>query len=339
MSAPGNVRIGPVLALPAVLRDLGVEPLRAFAQAGVDSRLFDDPDSRMPLAALGGLLEACVALTSCRHFGLLVGSRFDLAAFGPLGTLLRNAPTVGDAVRELLLHLHLHDRGAAPVLLRTEPSFVTLGYSLYRHGLPATAQIHDAVIAIGHRMLAELCGRAWKAQRVQFAHGRPAQVAPYRRAFGPSVEFDAQVSGIVFASSWLDRPIEGADAGLHKLAARAIRDAEARGSIGLSEPVQGMLHQMMLGGMANAEAVARALGLHERTLRRRLREEGKSLRQLINQTRFELAQQLLQNTGLPVSEIAAALQYADASAFARAFNGWAQTSPRQWRLAAAAAPR
>jgi AraC-like DNA-binding protein len=62
-----------------------------------------------------------------------------------------------------------------------------------------------------------------------------------------------------------------------------------------------------------------------------LSEEGTSLQQLINQTRFDLAQQLLQNTGLPVSEIASALQYADPNAFSRAFRNWANLSPSQWR--------
>jgi AraC-like DNA-binding protein len=44
---------------------------------------------------------------------------------------------------------------------------------------------------------------------------------------------------------------------------------------------------------------------------------------LINQTRYELARQLLQNTDLPVSGIAAALQYANPNAFSRAFGKWA----------------
>jgi AraC-like DNA-binding protein len=125
--------------------------------------------------------------------------------------------------------------------------------------------------------------------------------------------------------------IQGADATLHGVLAKAIRDTEASGPLTFTEQVQAVLHQMLLSGTASAGAVAQLFAVPERTLRRRLSEEGTSLQQLINQTRFDLAQQLLQNTGLPVSEIAAALQYADPNAFSRAFRNWANLSPSQWR--------
>jgi AraC-like DNA-binding protein len=332
MSGPGDVRIGPVLELPAVLAELGVSPHRAFAQAGIDPKLFQDPDSRVPIETLGSLFDTCVALTGCHHFGLLVGERFELNGFGPLGYLLRHSATVGEAIRSLLLHLHLHDRGAAPLFLAPDPVSVILGYSVYRHGTPAVDQILDAVVAIGYRILAELCGPGWKPMRVQFSHSRPGGSAPYRRVFRSNVSFDADVSGLVFASSWLDKPIEGADATLHALVAKAIRDAKANGSMSFADQVEGVLPQMLLSGMASAVAVARLFAIHERTLRRRLKEEGKSLQQLINQTRFELAQQLLDNTGLSVSAIATALRYDDPNAFSRAFRNWANVSPTQWRV-------
>jgi AraC-like DNA-binding protein len=71
--------------------------------------------------------------------------------------------------------------------------------------------------------------------------------------------------------------------------------------------------------------------MHERTLRKRLTAERTSLHQLVSQTRFELAKQLLENTELPLAEIASALRYADAAVFSRAFRSWSMTSPRQWR--------
>ncbi|MBI1283458.1 MAG: helix-turn-helix domain-containing protein [Thiobacillus sp.] len=331
MSAPGDVRVGPILAIPDILTELGVSPQRAFAEAGVDPRLFQDPENRIQIESLGRLLETCVALTGCHCFGLRVGERFDLKGFGPLGYLLRNSATVGEAIRSLLLHLHLHDRGAAPVLLAPDPSRVILGYSVYRHGTPAIAQILDAAIAIGYRILTELCGPTWKPLRVQFSHSRPGSIVAYRRVFRSNISFEAEVSGIAFASSWLEKPIEGADPTLRDLVAKAILDAQANRPMNFGDQVERALPQMLLSGMASTEAVARLFAIHERTLRRRLEEEGKSLQQLINQTRFELAKQLLENTVLSISEIAAALRYDDPNAFSRAFRHWALVSPTQWR--------
>jgi len=82
---PGEFRVGPVFAIPALLTELGVRSERAFARAGVDSRLFEDPGSRISLQALGNLFDTCVAPTECAHFGMLVGERFDMKGFGQVG--------------------------------------------------------------------------------------------------------------------------------------------------------------------------------------------------------------------------------------------------------------
>ena len=112
---------------------------------------------------------------------------------------------------------------------------------------------------------------------------------------------------------------------------RAIDQASANSSMRFIDVVRGALHQMVLSGTASAQNVALLFGIHERTLRKRLTAERTSLQQLVSQTRYELAKQLLENTELPLSEIAAALRYADAAVFSRAFRSWSETSPREWR--------
>lgn len=333
-SDPGDLRIGPVLAVPDILTEMGARPATVFARAGVDPALFREPESRIPFEALGALLQACVAATGCRHFGLMVGQRFDLKGLGAIGYLMRNEASVGDALRSLVQHLHLHDRGASPILLALDHGSVILGYSIYRHGTPATDQVYDAAVAIGYGILRGLCGPSWRPLRTQFSHGRPADTSPFRRLFGRDICFDADVSGLVLDSSSLERPVEGADAGLRELIAASIHEAEGRSRMSFSDEVSIGLHQMILSGTATSAAIAHVFGLHERTLRRRLQNEGTSLQRLINEARFELARQLLQNTGLSIGDIAMSLQYADPNAFTRAFRSWAQVSPTAWRARA-----
>jgi AraC-like DNA-binding protein len=145
------------------------------------------------------------------------------------------------------------------------------------------------------------------------------------------VIFNAAVSGIAFSSDWLQLPVEGADNAAHGMIAKALLEAEASDPLDFSEQVQIVLHQMVLSGNASANSIAEQLGISERTLRRRLEAEGANLMQLVNRVRFELAQQLLQDTDLSVSGIATALQYSDPNAFSRAFHTWSTLSPTQWR--------
>jgi AraC-like DNA-binding protein len=327
----GEVRIGPVAAIPDVLRKFGVAPNRPFARAGVPVGVFKNPENRIAFEALGRLFAECSTATSCPHFGLLVGECFELDGLGAIGYLMRNSATVGEALRALLLHLYLHDRGAVPILINLDASYVLLGYSIYRHETPGASHLYDVAIAIGCRVLRAICGASWKPAHVQFSHVRPKDARPYRRILGPDVRFDAEVSGIVFAASWLDRTIPGADPNLRELAMSAIQQSGADSTMGFADIVRGALHQMVLGGTSAAESVALLFGIHERTLRKRLTVEGTSLQQLVSQTRFELAKQLLENTQLPISEIASALHFADAAVLSRAFRNWSRTSPRDWR--------
>jgi AraC-like DNA-binding protein len=330
-SMAGNVRIGPLMAIPDVLTELGVAPRRAFARAGADLRLFRNPESRIPFEALAQLLTVCADLTGCGHFGLLAGARFRLQALGEIGHLMRNSATVGDALRALLLHLHLHDRGAVPVLLELEPSSVLLGYSAYGQGATSLAQIYDAAIAIGYRSLQELCGPSWSPTCVQFPHVRPADIAAFRRLFQTRLQFDAEACGVVFASSWLEQPISGTDPAMRHMLKRAIARAEEHAAMSFSEQVACALPQLVLNGASSADDVARCFGIHQRTMRKRLRADGTHLQKLVDQARFGLARQLLRDTGLPVLEVAAALRYSDPNVFSRAFRNWAGASPRQWR--------
>jgi len=329
-SGAGEISVGPIIALPAVLTELGISPRRALAAAGIKAQAFDSPENRLPLADVGRLLTTCVELTNCSHFGLLLGDRFNLRGFGPLGYLLQNSASVGDAVRALVKNLHWHDRGAVPVFLAPTPTTVILGYSVYDHETSAIPQIYDTAIMIGHRILRELCGPGWKPARVQLAYRKPAQPGLYRRYFQSPVQFDADVSGVVFAASDLQRTIAGADPLLYRLVTRAMENATPR-SMSFSDEVREVLYQMVLSGTCSADAVAHLFGFHERTLRRRLADEGNRLHVLVQQARCELAQQMLENTERSVAAIATSLGYDDANAFSRAFRTWAGVSPTTWR--------
>ncbi len=331
--ADGESRIGPLIALPAVLAELGASPQRALRRAGIHGDLFEDPDNRICHQDICRLLSVCETLTGRSDFGLLLGMRFTLGDFGPLGDLMRNSTTVGEALKVLVSHLHFYDRAAIPVKLRMESTNVFLGYSLQHPATAGTGPLRDAAIAVAYRIMGELCGPGWQPREVLLSHRRPPSVKSYQRFYGARVRFDAEYSGLFFAAAWLDHAIAGADPARWNLLFRAQERAETDAAISFAEEVECVLHGLLVGGATSAASVARLFGCSERTLRLKLRAEGTSMQRLLADIRFERARHLLQDTELPVSRIAAALCYADTAVFSRAFLGWAGVSPRQWRAA------
>lgn len=327
----GDARVGPILAVPSILAERGLDPVRVFASVGLDLGLLHDPENRITFQDFGRLLEACADATGCPHFGLLAVERYDHNSLGAVGYLTRNSPTVGEALRCLQLHLHLNDRGAVLFLLRLDADRVALCYSIFWHDTPASSMIYDAALAIAHGALRELCGPSWKPLAVQFAHRRPETTRPYREYFGARPEFGAERCAIVFKASWLDHRIAGADPVLHAILTRAIHQLEVSEPDGLAVQVRRALYPMVFSGTATLDRTARLFSLHERTLRRRLEADGTTFHRLLNDARFEVAQQLLRETQLPAAEIAAILGYSNPGAFSRAFRGWSGRPPRQLR--------
>ena len=326
----GAIRVGPLLGIPALLRELGQDPAAVFCEAGVDPSLFDDPENIIRFHAAGRLLARCVAVSGCNHFGLLLGERTGLEALGLVGVLIEHSPDVGKALQNLVLHLHLHDRGAVPILT-IEGDRVLLGYAVYHPGIEGTRHIHDLAVAIGLNIMKGLCGRDWRPAEVLFSHSRPADLEPYRRLFRSALRFDSERSALVFPKGCLSQPLPGADAKLRRLLEARIAQLESLGAGDLVDQMRRVLRNLLLGGRGSIDQVAEIFGIHRRTLNRRMRARGLTFQELVEEVRYDIARQLLRETDLNIVSVAAVLDYADAAAFTRAFRRWSGTTPAAWR--------
>ena len=72
------------------------------------------------------------------------------------------------------------------------------------------------------------------------------------------------------------------------------------------------------------------IGLHPRTLQRRLRSLGTSYQKVLDEARFELARDRLEGDQ-PISEISTELGFGHLSAFSRTFRRWAGVPPSRYR--------
>jgi AraC-like DNA-binding protein len=326
-----TVRIGTIVALPSILRNLGVDPAEIVAEAGFDLTQFDDPDNRITYAARSHLIAHCAARTGCQHLGLLVGQQIDLQSLGLVGLLVKYSPDVGTALRNLVHFFHLHVRGAVTDL-ETDGDLAILRYEIYQTSAEAIAQITDGAVASMFNILRSLCGPGWKAIEVRLAHRKPNDVRPFRGFFRAPVVFDAEQNAVVFTADWLNHRLPETDPELHRLLLKEIDAIEARHGDNFPGQVRSVLRTALVTDRARSDQVAALFSMHSRTLSRRLNEFGTSFQALLDEGRFEIARQMLEESKMEVSQIAMTLDYADASAFTRAFRRWSGTTPAQWRL-------
>jgi AraC-like DNA-binding protein len=99
----------------------------------------------------------------------------------------------------------------------------------------------------------------------------------------------------------------------------------------LTTDLRRVLRTELLRGTCSASSIARLFSMHRRTMSRHLRTNGLAFRKVADEIRFEIACDLLENTSMALSQVAAVLRYSEMSAFTRAFRRWSGQTPSAWR--------
>jgi AraC-like DNA-binding protein len=269
-----------------------------------------------------------VAATGCQYFGLLVGQRSATSCLGLVGRLMRNAPTLGDAILDLYKNQERYTPGAvAYLMVRDETAY--WGYTAYIPRSPVVEQINDGALAIGVNVMRELVHAS--PDGVLKSRPVPEDVGAYRRCFGVTPRFLAEQYALVFPVSILERPVRGADRELRRILVKPVAEVWAVRRPSVTDSVIRILRARVLFADATLKGVAQDLSMHPQTLNRQLQAEGASFRDLRNQARFDVARELLAGTLIPVTDLALVLGYTEISAFTHAFRRWAGAAPSQWR--------
>lgn len=325
-----TVRVGPLVNLPDILVSLGHPPKPIFEKSGFTLSQFQDPDNKIPFIAGSKLLARCVAETGAHHLGLLLGERSEPSHLGIAGYLLRVAPDVATALKSLLDFLSLHDEGGIPTL-ETNGKVTSLGYAIHLSDTEATEQIYDLSIVMIYKIMQGLCGEKWKPTEIFLMRQSPENLSLYKKFFRVPIHFNTDSSAVAFPSHWLDQSISFADSLLYNHLKKEAQEMLASQDVDLTTELRQLLRQCLMEDACKISNIAQQLGIHERTLNRRLKAEGTTFRQELEQVRYTVSRQLLSATHASVDEISLSLGYADATAFSHAFKRWSGLPPVQWR--------
>lgn len=320
-------RVGALSQLAALIRQLGGDPAALLARADLAEDALDAPDGRVAYPALGRLLREASIQTRCPHLGLLAGRMWHVSDLGIAGEIMRNSTTLGEALQAFAFHHHLNSEGGL-AYLRPQGDVVEFGYAIYRPVATGRELVYDMALTVAFNILRELCGPDFVPTEVLFSHAAPADLWPYRNLFRVSPRFGSETCALRFPAHWMGRRIDGADP--RRLRA-ALQQAAQAGSAPLLEQVPRALRVLLLSGKSSGDDLAQMLSMHRRTLNRRLRAEGLTIQQMLDETHFAVARELLAGTRVSLDDVAATLGYSGVSAFMRTFKRWSGTTPGRWR--------
>lgn len=334
----GMVRAAPLRHIPEVLAGFGlpIEPL--LDEVGLPRNVLAQPENTVPVKTVARLVALCAERAKCPHFGLLAGQKTTPASLGLVGLLMLHSVDVGAALRSLILTLHLNGRAIVPAL-NVREDVATLSVTVYGDDTSGVPQVADFSIALACNVMRALCGSRWVPSEVLFARRAPPDRRPYSRFFKAPLRFGADRTALIFPSDWLTHRVPGANRDMRTTLQQSIAIVLNQQDFDLVAKVRRALFALIVQDDVSVEGVAMMMGMHRRTLNRRLAERGTSIAKVLNEVRFQLARQLLSQTDLPFVEITAALNYTDPSTFTRAFRSWSGITPTAWRSAAVGSAR
>ena len=292
--------------------------------------------SRMTFRSWWAFLEQLQAMLPGEPVGLELGASITPAHLGVLGYLTLSCDSVAEALQRFERYQRLlHDGETATVLLMEEEVAIC-----WDNRFGPSTQLSDEVLIMGMvKSLRMMTGDATvQPSRVQFVGKQTDIQVDYRRWLDCPLAFEQPQLRLYLPLAYLKYPVSNSDPALKRLLelqAQSLLDVIPRQEI-FYQQLQQAVVKAIESGLPTQEQGASLMALSRRTLHRRLHEQGMEFREILQQTRLQLAKQYLAQRQLTLAEIALLLGYSEQSAFSRAFRQWSGFTPLQYQKKALA---
>lgn len=324
---------GPILRAAAAR---GADPAALAGSVGFDRALLADPDASIPLPQEAALWEAAAAAAGDADLGLHAAESLQPGEFDVIDYAVRSAPDVREALARLARYNRLvHD--LAVIEVTDTGRGVDITHRFDARDVAPSRHASEFTLASVLVVAAQATGAPMPAHRVELAHPEPAATSEHQRVFGVRPRFGAGASVLALSRGSASRRVLTADPALSRILtahADALLAARGPAAPSVADQVRRCLAQHLENGPPALAQVARHLHTSERSLQRRLREEGTRFAEVADGLRHELALRYVADPKLSLGEVAYLLGFAEPSAFHRAFRRWTGTTATALRRAA-----
>lgn len=311
----------------------GGDAAALLSAAGMAPTVLASPEAPLPLSRMMTLLDTAAHRLAVPDFGLRLAQLQDIRVLGPVAMIARHAATVGAACAGIARHLPYHSPG---VRLHVEDDPERRGYSQFRFDLGAGAalpqrQMMELYSGVAARILRGATRETGADWHMHYRHAACANPARYRACFPGAVHFGQARDSLSFPTPLLALAIAPGGVVLRQAAERWVGNAIRRDPLDLCRQVEALVVRHLMSGGATLIHIASQLGLHERTLQRRLRGQGLQFEDMVDTVRRRLAAEYLSSRAIPLAEVSAILGYSEQSSLNRACKRWFDATPHAYR--------
>ena len=339
-ASDARVAMAYVQTAVATAQGLGVTPAALCADLGWPADTLDATRDSLGVTDYLLLLGAADRLAGDPVFGLHVGLQARLSTYPFYGLVVCACTTLRGAFAQTHRYEGLaHDLGRSRLDERGGVATYFWDTPWLDRCTPAQARhLCDSVLAGILTFVSWLAHERLPVHEIglPYPEPEPAIRAAHAQVFGPAVVYGVPAAYGRFDAALLDRPVPNADGSMLKVLQRHADELLAARLRETSEPrivsdVRREVAAQLANDRARVDDVASALALSTRTLQRKLAEAGTNFQAVHDAARQALAEELLRDSRLNLTDVAFMLGYREQSSFNRACRDWFGNTPARTR--------
>jgi AraC-like DNA-binding protein len=292
----------------------------------ISKRILEAPDLYIDEARFWRLSEDLAKREGFLDWGFRAGQQLDFSVLGEFGTVLLRQPSLKLALEAFVtaisaealnVHFRLMQQGKYSWLIMSGCHDAPSG--------KAVIELYD--MAFMCKLVQNVAGSHWRPPAVHLQCNALPENLPESEISSGTIRYSSTMTAIAIPESLMALPMSQYC---------SFSTAETRGqNPNIPDPdFATSLRLLMAGHLDEGLSIgecADLIDMSERTLQRRLAAHETSYNELQDQTRFDVAKQLLSDHSTCISDVCYELGYANPANFTRAFKRWAGVTPRQHR--------
>ena len=317
--------------LAQALDACGIESIQLFAEAGLDLKRARDPNTRFPARDMAKVWALAVERSGDPCFALRLPEFVHPSMYNALSMALVSSQNLREAV-DRAVRYHRLASDAAELVVEEQHGQVSLNYHVPPQNEPVAPEALEGFMITSVALMRSVGGAELSPCEVYFRHSKKTGADRYEAFFHAPVTFDAGQTKVVYRSQDLQRDCLHANPALAEDLEQWMRKYLARyKEESLGARIQRWLYEQLPNGNATLKQAALHFHMSPRTLQRKLQLEQITFKDILDQTRHQLALRYIDEADVSIAELTFLLGFSDQSNFTHAFRRWTGLPPQRYR--------
>lgn len=340
IAEPSKVLASAATGVVSLIEANGGDVDSIFGTTSIHLDDLDSPITELSLQQFCLLFTEAAKQTGNDNFGLHFGAQFEPKKLGAIGYAAISSPTLSAALRNMEFYFPAHQNQSSFSLIQ-DSDILWLSYRILDPRIAERRQDAELSMGMFWNIFRRALGCDWSPLEVRFEHTKPSNGAEHEKVFGAPVLFGRRTNAMAFRRCDLDAIMPDQDPYLFSIIEPFLQsrcklhdNPETFASI-----VRNQIKLNLSTTTPTIPEIARIFGLSECQFQHELDLHRLSFQDLLRAARQELSLHYINDTEIPLTEVALLLGYSELSAFSRAFRNWTGMSPHRYRRTHKATPR